>query len=68
MQFLIEISKEIFRVCNCKGIKLLKIYKSEVKKFPFPRSEKAVKSLAEYRGSQSGFLAAEAFQLLKSKY
>ena len=46
-------------------IKLLKIYKSEVKKFPFPRSEKAVKSLAEYRGSQSGFLAAEAFQLLK---
>ena len=49
-------------------IKLLKIYKSEVQKFPFPRSEKAVKSLAEYRGSQSGFSAAEAFQLLKSKY
>lgn len=49
-------------------IKLLKIYKSEVQKFPFPRSEKAVQSLAEYRGSQSGFLAAEAFQLLKSKY
>jgi len=46
---------------------LLQIYESEIKNFPFPRSEKAIKSLARYRGSQSGFNAAEAFCLLKAR-
>ena len=45
--------------------KLLETYKSEIGKFPFPRSEKALKSLAFYRGAQSGFKAAEAFCLLR---
>ena len=46
---------------------ILKIYQSEMQKFPFPRSEKAIKSLARYRGSQAGFEAAEAFCLLKER-
>jgi LmbE family N-acetylglucosaminyl deacetylase len=44
-------------------IEAMKIYKSEVGDFPFPRSEKTIRSLAYLRGSQSGFEAAEAFQL-----
>ena len=46
-----------------KKISAMKIYKSEIKKHPFPRSEKAIKSLAILRGSQSGKHFAEAFQL-----
>lgn len=44
----------------------LNIYSSELGTFPFPRSQKAVESLAQYRGTQSGFEAAEAFQLLQA--
>lgn len=47
-----------------KKMELLKIYKSELGEFPFPRSEKTIQSLAFLRGSQAGFQAAEAFQLL----
>ena len=45
-------------------IETMKIYGSEIGEFPFPRSEKAVRSLAALRGSQSGFKAAEAFELV----
>jgi LmbE family N-acetylglucosaminyl deacetylase len=45
-------------------IKAMKIYGSEMGKFPFPRSEKTVRSLTAFRGSQSGFEAAEAFELV----
>lgn len=44
-----------------KKMSIMKIYKSEIKKHPFPRSLKAIKSLAVLRGSESGFNAAEAF-------
>jgi hypothetical protein len=40
------------------------IYNSELGKFPFPRSSEAIISLAKYRGSTSGFVAAEAFKIL----
>jgi LmbE family N-acetylglucosaminyl deacetylase len=43
----------------------MKIYASEMAEFPFPRSIKAIKSLAFLRGASSGFEAAEAFQLLR---
>ena len=46
-----------------KKIVAMKIYKSEIKKHPFPRSEDSIKSLAILRGSQSGKKFAEAFQL-----
>lgn len=41
-------------------------YKSEIEKFPHPRSLKALEALAAYRGVQSGLKKAEAFQLIKS--
>jgi len=50
-----------------KKIELLGIYQSEWGEFPFPRSETAVKALANVRGAQSGFMAAEAFQLLRER-
>ena len=45
-------------------LELLRIYSTELDDFPFPRSEKAVKALAEFRGSNSGFENAECFELL----
>ena len=45
-------------------IDVMKIFKSEMGNSPFPRSEKTIRSLAAVRGSQSGYKAAEAFQLL----
>tara|TARA_Y100000996_G_scaffold408091_1_gene386612 strand:+ start:8191 stop:8859 length:669 start_codon:yes stop_codon:yes gene_type:complete len=58
----IDVSKTIDRKCD-----LMKIYESEIKDFPFPRSEEAIKALAKYRGSQSGYMAAEAFCLLRER-
>jgi LmbE family N-acetylglucosaminyl deacetylase len=46
----------------------LKIYTTEIAEQPFPRSMKAVEALAHLRGSHSGFLAAEAFQILQERY
>jgi LmbE family N-acetylglucosaminyl deacetylase len=46
---------------------LLQLYKSEMKDFPFPRSEKTIRSLAHLRGSQAGYEAAEAFCLLRER-
>jgi len=45
-------------------ITVMKLYESEIGEFPFPRSEKTIRALATFRGSQSGFKAAEAFQLV----
>lgn len=50
-----------------KKIEIAKIYESEMGDFPFPRSLKAIESLAYFRGSMSGFRAAEAFMLLKER-
>ena len=47
-------------------IRAFKIYKSEIQKNPYPRSLKAIKNLAIYRGTQSGLEKAEAFQLVRS--
>ena len=40
-------------------------YKSEVKQFPYPRSEDGIFSLAKYRGLQSANTYAEAFKLIR---
>ena len=45
-------------------IEAMRIYESEIGDFPFPRSEKTMCSLAAFRGSQSGYKAAEAFELV----
>ena len=47
-----------------KKINIMKIYKSEINSHPFPRNEKAIRSLSIIRGSQSGYLAAESFHLV----
>ena len=47
-----------------KKIEIMKIYKSEIKQSPFPRSEKNIKAKAIFNGSMSGYSYAEAFQLL----
>jgi N-acetylglucosamine malate deacetylase 1 len=48
-----------------KKIEIAMMYQSEMGDFPFPRSELALRSLAQLRGAASGCLAAEAFMLLK---
>ena len=47
-----------------KKVQLMRIYESEGGEFPFPRSGEAITALAKYRGSQSGLLAAEAYELV----
>ena len=46
-------------------IEMMSLYKSEIGKEPFPRSEQNIRSLAKFRGSTVGALSAEAFILLK---
>lgn len=50
-----------------KKIEIMKVYESEISEFPFPRSVKAIQSLAYIRGAASGFEAAEAFMILKER-
>jgi LmbE family N-acetylglucosaminyl deacetylase len=40
-------------------------YKSEIRSFPHPRSEKAIRAMAHRWGSVAGLKAAEAFQLIR---
>lgn len=47
-------------------IKAFKMYKSEIEKFPHPRSVKSIESLSITRGIESGLKNAEAFQLIRS--
>jgi len=46
-------------------VEIIKIYDSELKEHPFPRSIKNIKALATFRGASVGVEYAEAFQLLK---
>ena len=46
---------------------ILKIYKSEIKKFPFPRSIESINSLAKLRGTEVNYKFAEAFMILYEK-
>ena len=45
--------------------KAFQIYKSEVMKFPHPRSIESIENLAIHRGIESGLRRAEAFQLIR---
>ena len=47
-----------------KKLAALKEYKTEIMKFPHPRSIESIKNLATYRGIQSGLKQAEAFELV----
>lgn len=59
----IDIDKQIN-----KKISIMKIYKSEFKNFPHPRSIDCIKSLAKLRGSEVNLRAAEAFKILRKVY
>ncbi len=58
--YYVDISKYIN-----KKIEIMKIYSSEIKEHPFPRSERNIRALATYRGAQCNSEYAEAFMLLK---
>lgn len=49
-------------------IKAFKFYKTEKRDYPHPRSEKALKVLAQKRGTEIGFQFAEAFMILRSRW
>jgi len=48
-----------------KKIEIMRVYKSELKVHPFPRSERNIRALAAFRGAQCGVDSAEAFVILK---
>jgi LmbE family N-acetylglucosaminyl deacetylase len=50
-----------------RKIEILRTYSGELGEFPFPRSEKTVRSLAAVRGAAAGLQAAEAFAVLKER-
>ncbi len=50
-----------------KKLDALRCYQTEMREFPHPRSEEAVKILARRRGIESGFMAAEAFLILRDR-
>ena len=47
-------------------IKAFKMYKSEIMKFPHPRSIESIENLAVYRGIQAGLAKAESFELIRN--
>tara|TARA_Y100000593_G_scaffold53094_1_gene99466 strand:+ start:3883 stop:4572 length:690 start_codon:yes stop_codon:yes gene_type:complete len=49
-----------------KKVNAFDFYCSEKKEFPYPRCEKGIRTLANYRGMQIGTEYAEAFQLFRS--
>jgi len=46
-------------------LRAMSCYRSELKKFPHPRSLENIVALAKKRGSESGLLAAEAFMIIR---
>lgn len=58
--FFINIESQI-----SKKIQAAKLYKNEMRVFPHPRSPKYLKSLAEKWGGASGYVAAEAFEIIR---
>lgn len=51
-----------------KKIEIMRIYKGELKKHPFPRSEKNIRALATFRGATINVDYAEAFMILKDVF
>lgn len=48
-----------------KKIKAMKLYHSEIRNYPHPRSIEGISIIAKYRGIQIGLKAAEAFMLIR---
>jgi LmbE family N-acetylglucosaminyl deacetylase len=56
----VDISKEL-----SKKVKAMEVYKSELRKYPHPRSKEGLEAIAKRWGTVSGFNAAEAFCLIR---
>lgn len=50
-----------------RKLEIMNIYQTELGEFPFPRSLQAIRALAQWRGASAGYLAAEAFELLRER-
>ena len=48
-----------------KKVNAMKLFKSEIKKFPHPRSLENIRNVASRWGSVCGFRAAEAFEMIR---
>lgn len=48
-----------------KKVAAMNTYSTEVRDFPHPRSERIIRALSEFRGSQAGARGAEAFELVR---
>lgn len=48
-------------------MRAMDVYESELGVFPFPRSPDALRALASVRGAAAGYVAAEAFELLRER-
>ncbi len=51
-----------------KKIEAFKQYETEIREYPHPRSEEALRILAQKRGTEIGFRYAEAFMILRKKW
>ena len=49
-------------------IKAIAEYKNEIRKFPHPRSKETIQAVAKRWGSLYGFMAAEAFEIIMSRF
>jgi LmbE family N-acetylglucosaminyl deacetylase len=58
----VDISGEPMR----RKLKAVRAYASETRKYPHFRSTEAIEALAKVRGAQSGFHAAEAFEIIRT--
>lgn len=58
--YFVNITKQLDR-----KIKAMEVYKSEIRKFPHPRSSKYIRILAEKWGAVSGNNSAEAFEIIR---
>lgn len=50
-----------------RKLEIMAMYSTECGEFPFPRSAEALTALAQLRGAQAGYRAAEAFMLLRER-
>lgn len=50
-----------------KKIEIARMFDSEFSSHPFPRSFDGIRALALLRGAAAGFVAAEAFMLLRQR-
>jgi len=51
-----------------KKVQALRAYSRELREFPHPRSAKGIEVLAERRGMEIGFTAAEAFMVIRDQW